>query len=297
MNANYKNSYKSTEKELVSLAVYNVGYQKCSPQYQWGPGVRDHYLIHHVTAGKGCLKVKQKTYGLNAGDSFLIYPGTEAAYMADEKEPWEYAWVGFNGSDAPIILKATDFAPTHPVIADTPYGKEIAHQFLHIYDARGNDFESAVEMTGRLYTALALYLKGSSHVPVLNTYKTYVQKAIEYIAAHYSYPITVEDIADYVGLSRSHMFRSFENVLQISPKEYLSQFRIKQACYLLQHTDLSITAIANSVGFESSLYFSKAFKKAKGMAPREYKRCGTQNSLPDAEFKAQPSLKRCTNNK
>lgn len=271
MDINYKNSYKSTEKELVSLAVYNVGYQKCNPRYQWGPGIRDHYLIHHVISGKGSLKVKQKTYSLNAGDSFLIYPGTEAAYTADEKEPWEYAWVGFNGSDAPIILKATDFTPSHPVIPSTPYGEEITHQLLHIYDARGNDFESAVEMTGRLYTTLALYLKGTGHIPVQNNYNTYVQKAVEYISARYSYPITVEDIADYVGLSRSHLFRSFETVLQLSPKEYLSRFRIKQACYLLGHTSLSITAIANSVGFESSLYFSKAFKKAKGMSPREYK--------------------------
>ena len=72
MNENYKNSYKSTEKELVSLAVYNVGYQKCNPKYQWGPGIRDHYLIHHIIAGKGRLKVNQTIYDLAAGDSFFI---------------------------------------------------------------------------------------------------------------------------------------------------------------------------------------------------------------------------------
>lgn len=271
MNANYKNSYKATEKELVSLAVYNVGYQKCDALYQWGPGIRDHYLIHHVISGKGALMAGKKKYDLKAGDSFLIYPGTEAAYTADAREPWEYAWVGFNGSDAPIILKATDFTPAHPVITDVPYGDEIARQLLHIYEARGNKFENAVEMTGRLYTALALYLKSAAHAPVPNNYHTYVQKAIEYISVHYSYPITVEDIAGYVGLSRSHLFRSFETVLQQSPKEYLTDFRIKQACYLLKHSNLSITAIANSVGFESSLYFSKAFKKARQMSPREYK--------------------------
>ena len=143
MHANYKNSYKSTEKELVSLAVYNVGYQKCDPLYQWGPGVRDHYLIHHIISGKGCLKVKQKDFMLTAGDSFLVYPGTETSYTADSEDPWEYAWVGFNGSDAPIILKATDFTPSHPVVSGTPYGREITHQLLHIYEARGKDFESA----------------------------------------------------------------------------------------------------------------------------------------------------------
>ena len=271
MNTNYKNSYKATEKELVSLAVYNVGYQKCDPSYQWGPGIRDHYLIHYVIAGSGSLRAKQNTYELHAGDSFLIYPGIETAYTADAKNPWEYAWVGFNGSDASIILKGTDFTPSRPVISHTPYGDEISHQLLHIYEVRGNKFENAVEMTGRLYTTLALYLKGANHAPVQNNYHTYVQKAIEYIAANYSYPITVEDIANYVGLSRSHLFRSFETVLQQSPKEYLTNLRIKQACYLLKHSNLSITAVSGSVGFESSLYFSKAFKKAKGVSPREYK--------------------------
>ena len=274
MNKNekdYKNSYKTTEKELVSLAVYNVGYQKCSPLYQWGPGIRNHYLIHHIISGKGQLKSNHHFYSLQAGDSFLIYPGTEIIYTADAGDPWEYAWVGFNGYDAPVILQATDFSPECPVIVHTPYGEEITRQLLHIYDARGNDFESAVEMTGRLYTALALYLKGAKHIPVQNNYHTYVQKAMEYIAAHYSYPITVKDVADYVGLSRSHLFRSFEIVLSLSPKEYLTQFRIKEACYLLSQSNLSITAVANSVGFVSSLYFSKAFKKAQGISPKEYK--------------------------
>ena len=54
----YKNSYKVTEKELVSLSVYNVGFQNCAPLYQWGPGIRDHYLIHYIISGKGYYKIK-----------------------------------------------------------------------------------------------------------------------------------------------------------------------------------------------------------------------------------------------
>ena len=53
MTDTFKNSYKVKEKETVSLSVYNVGFQKCEPRYQWGPGVRDHYLIHYIVSGKG----------------------------------------------------------------------------------------------------------------------------------------------------------------------------------------------------------------------------------------------------
>lgn len=69
--------------------------------------------------------------------------------------------------------------------------------------------------------------------------------------------MTVEDVADYVGISRSHLFRSFQTYMNCSPKEFLSQYRIKQACRLLKETDLSVSAIAYSVGFENNLYFQR----------------------------------------
>ena len=73
MNDQYKNSYKATAKELVSLSVYNVGYQLCDAGYQWGPGIRDHYLIHYVISGKGTYEVNNETHFLSAEDAFLVY--------------------------------------------------------------------------------------------------------------------------------------------------------------------------------------------------------------------------------
>lgn len=271
MLSNYKNSYIVSEKELVSLSVYNVGFQKCDALYQWGPGIRDHYLIHYIISGEGYYQVRGKRFHLHSGDCFLVYPNTEVTYYADEQNPWEYAWVGFTGSDAAIILQATDFSKSSPIIQNTPNGDTIRNQILKIYDARGNEFEHAVEMTGQLYTTLSLLMHNARKSSDTNSAQSYVQKGIEYITANYSYPITIEDIASYVGLSRSHLFRSFRTVLGVSPKEYLTDFRIKQSCLLLERSDLSITAIANSIGFDNSLYFSKAFHKEKGMSPKEYR--------------------------
>lgn len=268
----YKNSYKVQEKELVSLSVYNVGFEKCNSGHQWGPGIRDHYLIHYIVSGSGFYKPGSCVYRLHAGDAFLVYPNTEVTYYADRSDPWEYAWVGFTGSDASIILKATDFTTEVPVIKSVANGADIHRQLLHIYDARGNEFEHAVEMTGRLYTTLALFLQCATFKKSQDSANSYVQKSIEYISANYSYPITIEDVANYVGLSRSHLFRSFASVLNESPKEYLTEFRLKQACYLLEHSELSITAIANSVGFENSLYFSRIFHLKKGCSPRDFRK-------------------------
>lgn len=267
----YKQSFKQNYTNNIELSIFNCGIERCAPGQTWGPGIRDHYLIHYIISGSGTYIVGKQQYHLQSGDTFLVYPNTEVTYFADREDPWEYCWVGFTGSDASIILNATDFTREQPVIKDTPEGDAIKRQLLHIYDARGNEFKHAVEMTGRLYTALALFMHNATKSTESASVNQYVQKGIEYISANYSYPITVEDIASYVGLSRSHLFRSFETVLGQSPKEYLTEFRMKQACYLLEHSSLSVTAIAISVGFDNSLYFSKTFHRANGLSPREYR--------------------------
>jgi AraC-like DNA-binding protein len=274
----FKNNFKSAEKELMSLSVYNVGFQKCESLHQWGPGMRDHYLIHYVLSGKGYYQTEGKIFPLYPGDVFLVYPYVEVTYYADKKEPWEYYWAGFAGTDATTILNATDFSRKSPIIRSHPQGAIIQKQLFHIYEARGNAFSHRIEMTGRLYTALALFVKSSGKKEDKNpSYITYVKKGVDYVYANYSYNISVEDIARYVGISRSHLFRVFRQYTGMSPKEFLSQYRIKQACHLLKESPLSVAAVANSVGFEDSLYFSKAFHKRKGITPSEY---AHSSSLP-----------------
>ena len=128
-------------------------------------------------------------------------------------------------------------------------------------------------MTGEMYSLLAVFMHYAEHEEKEKAIQlTYAEKAESYIETNYSYPITVEEIASYVGISRSHLFRSFQNYMNRSPKEYLTEYRIKQACRLLRETDLSVSAIAYSVGFENNLYFSKAFRKQKGESPSEYRK-------------------------
>lgn len=274
MEGTYKHSYKVGDNLLTSLSVYNVGHQRCEPGYQWGPGVRSHYCIHHIISGCGYYSVNGQTYLLGAGDTFILYPETEVKYYADMENPWEYAWVGFMGTDAASILHSTDFRKEHPYIGKgAPPGSVLKDGLNRIYEVKGNSREAAVAMTGALYTLLAAfmhYAKGREHTKDIRL--MYVEKAGTYISANYSYPITVEAVAAYVGVSRSCLYRAFLACLLESPKEYLSNFRIKQACRLLKETSLPVATIAYSVGFENNLYFSKAFKKCMGTSPSFYRK-------------------------
>ncbi len=273
-------SYYAEDRLLSSLSVYNVGSQKCTPGFQWGPGVRDHYLLHHVLSGKGHFEIRGKTYDLKKGDTFLIYPNMEACYRADEEEPWVYTWVGFAGTDAFYLLNHTDFSEEFPVLEQAEISGEIERKIRQVYEAKGNTFYDAVSMTGALYSMIAMLMENSSAEAKQKNLQTgRVEQAVRYIEEHYSYPITIEDIAGYTGVCRSYLYRMFQKILKISPKDYVEEYRIRQACRLLRETDMPITAIAHSVGYEDNLYFSKAFKKCKGQTPSRYRKAESGKKL------------------
>ena len=285
MSDSYKHSYKVGEDFLNSLSVYNVGYQKCEPEYQWGPGIRNHYCIHHILSGSGIYTTGKVSVRLSAGDTFILFPGVELQYQADKDEPWEYCWAGFMGTDAASIIRNTGFSKETPyILKGTIPEEEIRNGLDEIYQNKGNTYESSVAMAGRLYSLLAVFMHYAQRTePEKDSHVMYVEKAMSYIETNYSYPITVEDIAYYVGISRSHLFRSFQNYMRKSPKDYLSGYRIRQACHLLRETDLSVSTIAYSVGFENNLYFSKAFRKQKGMSPSEYRRAKRKTEERDSK--------------
>lgn len=255
----------------MSLSVYNTGLQRCDPGYEWGPGVRDHYLLHYVTEGKGTYTAKGQTYTLEAGDMFLAWPNELIAYQADMQTPWSYCWVGFGGLDADTLVKQTDFAPKRPVMhvedGEVPKGL-----LLDIYQCRGARHFEIVRMTGKLYAFLS-WLMETSHGETRRKRQAgleHVQRACEFIVNNYSRVITVQDIAQNVGVCRSLLNRAFQQHMDMSPVQYLTRYRMQQACILLERTDMPVKAVAYSVGYEDPLYFSRRFREMENCSPKEY---------------------------
>lgn len=264
----YKYSYKFPKRSVAALSVYNTGRQKCAGGYSWGPGVRDHYLLHYVISGKGIYRTGDKVYHLGGGDLFLAYPDQNIYYCSDENDPWEYCWVGFNGTEAPLLLEQTDFSPDAPAVRIE--SNALYEQMMQIYVAQGSLPHQGIYMTGALYQLLSILIRDSRGRPRQSLSASYVTRACDYIANHFGLPIGVEDIAAHVGLSRSRLYRTFQQEMHISPVKYLAHFRIRQACALLDRRDLSIKAVAHSVGFDNQLYFSRRFREIMKMSPTEY---------------------------
>lgn len=111
-------------------------------------------------------------------------------------------------------------------------------------------------MTGQLYITLGILMERSgSQSRSGSTAKGYVTKAKNYIAHNYTLGIGVENATDFVGVSRATLYRAFMEYEGLSPAQYITDFRVNAACRLLEETELPVSAVARSVGYNDSLYF------------------------------------------
>ena len=269
--AQEKYQFRDTLKENAGLSVYNTGYEQCISGHVWGPALRDHYLIHYVVSGSGTLRCNGQEYRVGAGMLFIIFPSQVASYQADTADPWRYNWVGFNGTDARRLVKLTGLGKDNPVwVSDTP--DETCRLLRSIADASDNTAAADAEMVGRLYLFLAHLIKFNRNRSADDAHQTYVSNALRYIQYNYAGNVGVADIARYVGISRSQLYRAFLQDLGVSPHHYLQTYRINEACSLLRDPAYSVAEVAGSVGFNDPLYFSRVFKSIKGVTPSDYQK-------------------------
>lgn len=99
-----------------------------------------------------------------------------------------------------------------------------------------------------------------------------IQKALAYIQSNFTRDLTLEEVADYVGVSKSYLSRIFPEYAGKHFCSYLQQLRIERAQELLRFTDYHIYEIASKVGFWNSRYFGKVFRDMVGMTPADYRR-------------------------
>lgn len=266
-----KQSYKQSYTDNVELSIFSCGHEVCQPGHTWGPGVRDHYLIHLVVAGKGVFQIGDSTFHLQEGDLFLVKPNQLNTYIADTADPWEYYWVGFNGACANRLVQQTPFTDHHP-LHHCKDPQSVREALYNIYLSRGTEPQQEALMTGYLYLFMAQLMKEARDTMPNpgSSSSQYVLAAIKYIQFNYSHDISVDDIAKAVGVSRSHLYRVFMANVGQSPIDYLTGYRISEACSLLKNAHLSIAEIAVSVGFFDQFYFSRVFKKVKGVPPSKY---------------------------
>lgn len=259
-------------KTMTPINLLYCGKEDCTPGWCFGPYVRENYVIHTVTSGTGVYKVNGKVYQLKPGQAFLIYPGAETIYQADPETPWSYMWLGFNGIRGRSVVEEIGFSEGNPVVTldDTD---RISNAIDRILDAGEMTLLNDLKRMEAFYDALTAMIELNTQEKPRNNYTDdrYVNTAIDIIIANYSERVRVADIADKVGINRSYLTSIFKKEMNMSPQEFLINYRLEKAAQMLKATQDPIGSIATAVGYTDPLAFSKAFRKKFNSTPSEYR--------------------------
>ena len=244
-------------KNYCDVSPMEFGYEACLPSHYFGPVVRGYWLLHYVVSGKGIFKRDGKVYNVGAGQIFVISPYAETYYQADENDPGEYIWIGFDSE----TLAGTVF--TEHVMTVAGAGKI----FRDMKRSSEMDNGRSPFLCAKIWELISLILDGTDNLP------DHIDKALNYIHTDYANGITVSSVAERLNLDRTYFSVLFKKRLGISPIKYLSDLRIEKAAELIVKHGMSATTAALSVGYFDYCHFSRAFKKKYGKSPKEYSKC------------------------
>lgn len=269
---------KTNSRELF---LVSCGYEKCQPAQSYGPSARRYYMIHFILEGQGHYYINDRHFLIDKNQCFLIPPDVVTLYKAEPSNPWTYVWICFNGEFAQSLVKHCHFTEDSlilPVSDIFKYKDLIFEMMQHPKLTPAND----CFIQSCLYRIMAM-LEEQSHASYSDLESLdnfYISRAVDYINRSTVLDITVNEVAEYLHISRSYLFELFRRHLNTSPQTFLIAAKIANARELLLQTDISIENIALSCGYQNPFAFSRAFKKETGMTPREYRlKCASNGNL------------------
>ena len=228
----------------------------------------EHTELHYVFNGNCRLRYGDSEYSLQAGDMAIIN-GNEL-----------HRGIGGLCDYICIIIPPAFFEQNHSIfekVIRSEYISEIIGKIYECYN-RGEAVDM-LEIKGNMYFLIS-HLVRNFTLKTLgdNTYLGYVNKlnrvneAIKYMSGNYDKQITTRMLAEMAYLSEGYFCRIFKDVTGKTAMEYLNNLRIDKAEKMLGRTEMTVTEIAYCCGFEDANYFSRTFKKIKGINPASSRR-------------------------
>ena len=262
---------KSRPLIVTSCGTYRLKTVKRLPTLR--PKGRLDYQLLYIVSGKGHFYFHGEDRVVYAGRMVLIQPRQEQRYEYFGEDKPEVYWVHFTGSDVKNILRSYNIPMDDPIFysgASSTYSylfKEMIHELQNC--------KTGYEDLLTMYLRQIFLLVQRTRQEERPTVSTYIQEEMEfarrYFNEHYNEPISIQEYAESRNMSVCYFQRNFKQIVKHTPMQYLLTIRVNNAASLLETTDYSMAEIAAIVGYEDPLYFSRLFRKIKGVSPRDYR--------------------------
>lgn len=257
---------------MGSCGTYRLSSHYKLPTW-WRSGRPDWQLLY-VASGKAHFYIKGKEVIVTAGNMVLYQPKQEMHYEYFGKDKPEVYWVHFTGGQVRSILKRHDVPMDNNVFyaGNSPtYGYLFKEMILELQTCRVG-YETLLSM----YLEQLFVLVQRSRLDKSPVVSSHLQEemgiARRYFQEHYNEDINIEEYALSRNMSVSYFLKKFKEVTTKSPMQYILGIRISNAVSLLESTDYNVTEISTIIGYDNPLYFSRIFKKQKGVSPSDYRK-------------------------
>ncbi len=245
-------------------------YHHDTPPHPHMPNWHNNIEILYFTKGTGTAIIDSEEYNVCANDIFII--NSNNIHTVHSKDTISYH----------CLIVDSDFCVANGInCAEIEYNGLIRSkeaEKLYMKAIHELDCNFPFKEAGCKAAVLELMVYLSRNFASGSTKKSVSEKksnesirlAIGYIRAHLNEKLTIEEIADEIGLSKFHFSREFKKVTGFTVISYINTLRCRNAKKLLAKNEFSVHEIALKCGFENDSYFSKTFKKYSGLLPSEF---------------------------
>ena len=210
--------------------------------------------------------------------SRVVPSGGETIQLLHLFDPELLAGVQTSRIDAKYIRPLTSAHGIEmiPLFDDVPQQAALLERIRRVFDLKedswGYEFTLRHQLT-EIWLELFALVRGDLEASSgMNASDEKMKAMMRFIHAHYQEQISVEDIAKVTHISKRVCFRLFRENLHMTPVEYMTVYRLRNACQGLANTNESITQIAYHCGFGSGSYFGKLFREHYGCTPAAYRK-------------------------
>lgn len=230
-----------------------------------------------------------ETYHIHKGDIILVNPCVLHSFKQFDNQKTVFKTVMFdfsmltgNNADASSIkylnpfLEGSYISPLVISPGQSHYSElaDALRNLISDYQEKGNFFELKIkaDLYQLFYLLFSHFFKcESEHIGIKDSTTNNIKTVLDYISENYMHPITIDELASTVNLSKHYFMRFFKKYMGMTCIEYINDYRLNIAANLLLTTRKQITSVAESIGVTNLSYFNRIFKKKYNMTPKEYR--------------------------
>ena len=243
------------------------------------------FELVYVVSGQCTHRLGNEQSRIKAGDYFIIDTGSEHSYINTDKKLeiinclFMPDYIDRALTDCPTLAdllsnKILRFGvPVDICAADRTFHDDdgtvsrLMRKMMAEYEAKRTGYMELLRCY--LTQALVCAVRASENIsPKLHPA---TQSVIDYLHQNYSLPLSLNAISKQAGYTAPYISSVFSMDMGMTVQCFLQKLRIEKACKLMDETNLSVSSVAQQVGYSDSKHFSEIFRRHKGMSPKAYK--------------------------